>query len=213
MCGSLGTIAVVTEVAFRLHPAAPASATVVFESGEPAELAAYAAAIRRAPVAPVAVEAAWPDGVVAVRFESTAAGAAGMAEVAAGLALRARTAGDDEAAALWQRLGRRPWDAPGPVAGVGVPLGRVGDLITLARDTGATLALRACVGVGEARVAEGGEQMFAEGVAALGGHCANRRGAFPEPARDSAALALMRAVKAQLDPAGVLSPGRLWSAA
>jgi glycolate oxidase FAD binding subunit len=213
LCGSLGTLAVLTEVAFRLHPAPPASATVVLESRDARALTAFAEQVRRAPLATAALEVAWPDGIVAARFDSTIDGAPAMAQTARELAGGVRVLDASEADGLWARLAARPWDGDGAIAAVGVPLSRLPDLLALAERLDAALALRAGIGVGEARVAGDRVEELASGVTALQGHIAPRRGGRPEPQRDDVSLALMRAVKAQLDPAGVLSPGRLWSAA
>jgi glycolate oxidase FAD binding subunit len=213
LCGSLGTLAVITEVAFRLHPAPPASATVALESRDAGALTAFAERIRRAPLATAALELAWPDGIVAARFDSTSEGAPAMARSARELAEGVQILDAAGADALWARLTSRPWDGEGAIVAVGVPLSRLADLLALCDRLDAALALRAGTGVGEVRVAAGQIEELAAGVAALQGHLAPRRGGHPEPRRDDASLALMQAVKAQFDPAGVLSPGRLWSAA
>jgi glycolate oxidase FAD binding subunit len=208
LCGSLGALAVLTEVVLRLHPEPPATATVVLADAAPAAAADFCTRLRTAPVAPEAVELAWPEALVAVRIASTAAGAAAQAASAAALAPAARRLDDDEAAALWLRLGRQPWDGEGAVLGVGVPLTALADLLELTVTTGAALALRAGVGVGEARLPPPAATAFAAGVERLGGHVAVRRRAGVAALRstpaDPVAGELAAALKGRFDPAGVL---------
>ena len=52
LVGSLGTLAVITEVAFRLHPVPDASRTVVLESRSTSELCGFAARVGRLQVTP-----------------------------------------------------------------------------------------------------------------------------------------------------------------
>ena len=77
LVGSLGTLAVITEMAFRLHPLPAASRTVVLESRSVDELCDFAAAVGRLQVTPSVVDLHWPEGVVVVRFDSSERGAAG----------------------------------------------------------------------------------------------------------------------------------------
>jgi glycolate oxidase FAD binding subunit len=208
LCGSLGTIAVITELAFRLHPVAEATGTVVLETGDAAATAAFVHAVRLAPVTPEVVEVGWPTGTTAIRFASTAEGVAAMATATAALAANARVAADPTAT-----ISRSPWEGDGAVVGVGIPLPRLEELLRLVARHDGRLALRAGIGVGEARVPPAALSAFADGVRALGGHVAPRRDAPLPTVHDPVALDLMRAVKRRLDPAGTLAPGRLWSVA
>jgi glycolate oxidase FAD binding subunit len=215
LCGSLGTLAVVTEVAFRLHPVADVAHTVALDAAEPEALAAFASALASAPVVPAACELAWPDGSLLVRVESSAEGAERQAALAAGLAPGARVLEEAEASARWAAHGTRPWGGDGAVAALGVPPSRLVELLRLARELEAELVLRAPLGIGEVRVAGDRAAVTAlrAGVEALGGHLALRRAPaeladLVWPALDPVAADLMRAVKARLDPAGTLAPGR-----
>jgi glycolate oxidase FAD binding subunit len=220
LCGSLGSLAVLTEVALKLHPVPEATATVVLEDAPPALAAAYVAALRTAPLATGAVETAWPQRLVAVRLEAANAdSAAEQVRRACALATGARALAEDEAAALWAAHARRPWDGDGVVAGLGVPPAALERLLGLAERHGAALALRAAVGVGEARLASDADDVlaFRAGVEALGGHLLLHRAPADLarralPVRDPVALDLMRAVKDRLDPGATL-PHRLFEPA
>jgi glycolate oxidase FAD binding subunit len=215
LCGSLGTLAVLTQVAFRLHPVAEDARTVALDNAPAEALAAFAARLATAPVVPAACEVVWPGGGLLLRLESSAEGAERQAELAAELAPGARVLDAHEASERWAAHARRPWDGDGCVAAVGVPPSRLVDLLRLAAELDAEVVLRAPIGVGEVRVAAdpAAVRTLRAGVEALGGHLALRR-STPEldelvwPALDPVAADLMRAVKAQLDPAGTLAPGR-----
>jgi glycolate oxidase FAD binding subunit len=220
LCGSLGSLAVVTEVALKLHPLPVATATVVLADATPAAAAAFVAALRTAPIAAGAVEAAWPERQVAVRIEAASAASAGeQARRACALAAGARTLAEDEADAFWRAHARRPWDGDGVVAGVGVPPAALAPLVAVAERHSASLALRAAVGVGEVRLPgdADGVLAFRAAVEALGGHVLLHRAPAELarralPAHDAVALDLMRAVKERLDPHGAL-PHRLFAPA
>jgi glycolate oxidase FAD binding subunit len=80
LTGSLGTLAVVTEVAFRLHPLPEASRTVVLEARSVTDLCRFASRVGTLQVTPSLVDIHWPQGVAVVRFDSTEAGATVQAE-------------------------------------------------------------------------------------------------------------------------------------
>ena len=220
LCGSLGSLAVITELAFRLHPVPEDSRTVLLETRDEARAAAFAAAARGGGLMPSVLEVLWPEGRVVVRFDSTREAAKEQAAAAASRDDGARVLTDSERRVLAPRIEGRPWTEDGPVVGVGVPLARVADLLALAADHAADLAVRAGVGVGEARLQADPEAVaaFVRGVVALEGHVAPRR-VPPElfgdawPAPDPVAQSLALQVKRQLDPNGTLAPGRLQEAA
>jgi glycolate oxidase FAD binding subunit len=220
LCGSLGSLAVITELAFRLHPVPEASRTVLLETRDAARAARFAAAARGGGLMPAVLELTWPDGRVVARFDSTPDAAKEQAAAAAALDDEARVLSDSERRMLAPRIEGRPWTADGPVVGVGVPLARIADLLELAAEHGEDLALRVGVGVGEARLKAEPDAVaaFVRGVTALGGHVARHR--VPDellgdawPVDDPVVRSLALAVKAQFDPRGTLSPGRLAEAA
>ena len=209
LVGSLGTLAVITELAFRLHPLPPASRTVVLESRSVDELCAFATAVGRLQVTPSVVDLHWPEGVVVVRFESSERGAAVQAErVVRGLGGRILTE-DEEAATLGPLLGS-PWQKEGSVAAVAVLPSRVSALLSsMSGGMCEALVLRPLLGTGDVRFAPDAAGAIRAAVRDAGGRWATRRGddALPE-AGDDVALDLMRSVKRRLDPARTLSPGR-----
>ncbi|HYG68213.1 MAG TPA: FAD-binding oxidoreductase [Anaeromyxobacteraceae bacterium] len=108
LCGSLGTLGLVAEVVFRLHPLPERSATVVARGLDASAVGAATRAVLDARLEPVAA-AALPDGdrfLLAVRFEATGPGVGdALARACAGTGpLRGAEAleGADEAA-LWAR--------------------------------------------------------------------------------------------------------------
>lgn len=71
LCGSFGTLAVVTRATFKLAPLAPASRTVVAALADPQQLGALALAVAAGPLAPTSVELHAPPYRLLVRFETT----------------------------------------------------------------------------------------------------------------------------------------------
>ncbi len=209
LTGSLGTLAVITELAFRLHPLPAASTTVVFESRSVEELCAFATAVGRLQVTPSVVDLHWPEGIVVVRFDSSARGAAVQAEhvvqAAGGRVLPPRDA-DSMATAL----AGTPWHGSGDVAAIAVLPTRSAALLTaLSGGTCESLVLRPLLGTCEVRCAPEAAGDVATAVRRNGGRLVMRRGDGVDVGDDDdVALDLMRSVKRQLDPAGTLSPGR-----
>jgi glycolate oxidase FAD binding subunit len=83
MCGSLGTLAVVTSATFKLSPVAPYSQTVVATAGDLRKLAELALALSAAPITPTAIELQSPPHRLLVRFETTEGSVAAQTKTAA----------------------------------------------------------------------------------------------------------------------------------
>ena len=209
LVGSLGTLAVITEVAFRLHPLPEATRTVVLESRSVPELCAFAAGIGRLQVTPSVVDLHWPEGVVVVRFDSSELGAGVQAERITHELGGRILAGDDEAA-LSAAIAGSPWTGSGVVGAVAMLPSRVAQFLSSMSATCDAVALRPLLGTGEVRVAPEALETVASAIRSAGGRLVIRRGDTRESreAVDDIALELMRSVKLQLDPARTLSPGR-----
>jgi len=214
LCGSLGTLAVITQVAFKLHPVAAASRTAVLEDAPASVLARFVDRVRHLPVMPTAVDIVWPQALAVVSIDSSEGAAQQQAERLAD-ATGAVILDDHEAAELRAWLGRRPWADEGAVAGLAVPPARVAELLAVASDFAQETVVRGTLGTAEARLPE--DPAAVSGLRAaterLGGHLVLRRcgpalGAQVWPQAAPAELELQRAVKRALDPQGVLAPGR-----
>jgi glycolate oxidase FAD binding subunit len=214
LIGSLGTLAVITELAFKLHPCAPASRSVLYEDASASGLAGFVERLRSLPVAPSVVDIAWPDGVVAVRVDSSEEGADRQA---ATIVARAggRLLTESDAIAHSAHLARRPWDGPGVIAGMAVPPTRLAELLAVCAEFAVEAIVRGLVPAGEARLSQDRREVIAmrTAVERLGGNLALHRAPEADadltwPAREGTDVDLMRAVKQQFDPAGILSPGR-----
>ena len=221
LVGSLGTLAVVVEAALRLHPLGEARRAVLFEGADPERAQEFLGRLRRAAVVPIKVEALWPERAIFVQFESSAEGAQRQAELAQGLAAGCQIL-DPEREAWWETtMAGRPWQRPGVVLGVSVPLEATRNLLgevekLAARGVDCELSLRAAIGVGELRMsAEKDTVVEVRGaVEEWGGFVEIHRappqlrdlGSVP---RDPVARELAAAVKAALDPSATLAPGRL----
>jgi glycolate dehydrogenase FAD-binding subunit len=214
LVGSLGTLAVITEVTVRLHPTPPATRTLLLERASPARLAAAVDALRTAPVVLGAADLLWPEAAARLRVEGTAESVGEQAETVAELT-GARPLGEEEAAALDAALAPRPWAGEGAVAGLAVPRSRIAALLEVGSDFTAEMVVRGPLGVAEARVPARPEVVagLRAAVERLGGHLTVRRGgpelaAVAWPGESGPEVALMRALKRSLDPGGVLAPGR-----
>jgi glycolate oxidase FAD binding subunit len=209
LVGSLGTLAVITEIAFRLHPLPAASRTVVLESRSVHDLCAFATRIAGLQVTPSIVDLYWPDGLVLVRFESSERGAQVQAERVVH-ELGGRVLADGEETAMTAALAGSPWPGPGTVGAVAMLPSRVPEFLSSMSATCDALALRPLLGTGEVRVAPDALEVVRTAVRQVDGRLVVRRGrgVSAGDVDDAVALDLMRSVKHQLDPARTLSPGR-----
>lgn len=209
LVGSLGTLAVITEIAFRLHPLPSASRTVVLELRSVDELCAFAAAVGRLQVTPNVVDLHWPEGVVIVRFESSERGAEMQAQRVAS-ALGGRVLAEHEEPAMLGALAGSPWQGAGCVAALAVLPSHVAALVSsMSGGMCEALVVRPLLGTGEVCCTPDAADAVHASVRDAGGRWAIRRGDNSHPDDvDVVALDLMRAVKRRLDPAGTLSPGR-----
>lgn len=214
LCGSLGSLAVIVEAAFAVHPLPAARVAIVVDRLSPASLADTAARITSLPAPVAALDAYWPDGLLVAWLEGTEAGVRAGADAlvsACGGDLLADSAATD----LDGRMRLRPWEGDGLVAGIGVPVSRLAGLVEACSDFAVEAVVRASVGAAEARVpADAGVvSAFRAAVDALGGHLVLRRGGSTLPdlawgEGDAVAADLALSVKRGLDPAGTLASGR-----
>lgn len=197
--GSYGTLGLITECAFRLHPQ-PRSRSYVVAKAPVSE----AARVREAGVAPAAVEYDSASGELAVLLEGTADG---VRERSSRLA---KLIGGDVADGPPAWWGVDPWPAGGIGMRLSAPLSKVPELV------GGDDPMRGSAGTGVLYAAAAGitevERLRAQCVR-LGGHAVVLTA--PPEVRDILdmwgpvhGLALMRRVKDQFDPAHRFAPGR-----
>lgn len=230
LTGSFGTLGVITEVAFRLHPVPPARRWVTLAVDGPEQAQAAVQELAHSQQAPVAVEVDWAEGrgEVSALLEGHADATEDCAEtVARGLGDGARV--DDHAPDWWGTdLGAADLHAAGAgrtlvrttheIAGTG-PL--LGSITSLSEAPGVSAAYRGspAVGVGCALLVGEVDAVVAatEGLraaaAAVGGAAVVLEAPDDVRARvdvwgPATALDLMRSVKARFDPEGTLAPGR-----
>ncbi|WP_242342506.1 FAD-binding oxidoreductase [Anaeromyxobacter terrae] len=228
LCGSLGSLGLLAEVVFRLHPLPEASATVAVPGLAPAEVRALARAALDARLDPVAM-AALQEGDrfrLAIRFEGFGPGVHEQAERLLALDARGeRIEGADEAA-LWARHDalRLAGDVRAKAA---FPPAALEGAVRALEPVVATLAAGALVlhpALGIAFVAGTLSRAEATGRAIAAARPALRPGngslvlaAAPAALRAVAdpwgdpppAVEVMRRLKRELDPDGRLAPGRL----
>lgn len=235
MTGSFGSLAVIVAATFKLFPLPAASRTVVidFDRGPflgplTERLNAIVSELLASHLTPTAIELQAPPARILVRFETIETAAEQQAEAVVHMAERAgahgSVVGADDEATLWAEHCRRPWRGDGAVfkitllptalgamlswlaempirdnyevvgrAGVGVLLARIGgpaelqaDLLKMLRDARLSRAASAVL-------VRGSDDLKSQ-VDLWG------------PIGDG--LALMRAIKQQFDPLGILNPGR-----
>jgi glycolate oxidase FAD binding subunit len=224
LIGSLGTLAVITEVSLRLHALPRAVRTVAYQYLSAGEADALWRTVERAPVTAAAVVALSPGGAMLVRVEGTEQGARAQADALAGAAGGspvARVLEEAEADKAWAYAASCVWggDPVDPVLNVAVPrtglaalLGHLGALDHVA-------TVLPSLGVAEVRLPRG---VAADDVVTLrgwaeqqGGHLTVTRPspdlaavAWPAVREGDVAVELMRSVKRAFDPYGMLAPGR-----
>ena len=227
--GSFGTLVVVTEAVFRLHPVPAAQRYVTVPFGSAEDAARLVQEVVHAQVVASAVEVEWRAdgaGTVGVLLGGTAAGVAARADATRAL-LGAGAEASETPPAGWGVL---PW-AEGDDRRVGLKLtcalSGVGPVLAAARraaaDAGVALTVRGSGGAGVLYAALPGDappQAVADVVARTRAVCTEHGGALVvvdgPPAVKAAidtwgpvpALDLMRRVKEQFDPERRLAPGR-----
>ncbi|MGH3424651.1 MAG: FAD-binding oxidoreductase, partial [Nocardioidaceae bacterium] len=226
--GSYGTLAVVTEATFRLHPRPAASRWVQAPVRDEETAARLAASVIHSQVVPAAVEVDWPadgPGTVGVLVEGTTTGVEARTSTVRGLLGPAAETVVDP----------RPWESAYPWApGDGAValkltcrISTAGEVLAAARAAARAhavpVAVRGSMGAGvlyAALPAATPPHALAGVLAQLRTTCADRRGSvvvLDAPSESKRAvdvwgpvhgLALMRRVKAEFDPDRRLAPGR-----
>jgi glycolate oxidase FAD binding subunit len=211
--GSYGTLGAILEVAVRLHPLPPRTATAVGATSDPGALARAATELTHARSEAQCLDVTWEgeEGRVLARFAGAEAGA--QAAQAAELLEGAEVVDDDEP--IWERQRALQRSGEGIVVRVSGTQSQLADQIREARRLGGTLAGRAAFGLSWIALPAGRLEAVAELRAELApSPCV----VLDAPAEvrpqldvwgvaDSPALDLMRRVKRRFDPAGACSPG------
>jgi glycolate oxidase FAD binding subunit len=229
LCGSLGSLAVVTSATFKLSPLAPHSQTLVATVADVRQLGEVAMAIAALPVAPTAIELQSPPHRLLIRFETTEQAARRQTELARAICVErgatcAVVSGQAEADA-WRAHEGRIFSTDGTILKLAVLPSDVADVLerikTIAseRQVEHEMIGRAALGIVLVRLA-GDLGRQAAMVTELRLEATGRRGSavlLSAPAgllRDVGrwgpagdAYPLMRAVKQQFDPNNTLNPG------
>ena len=224
MIGSFGTLAVLTEAVFRLHPLPAARRLVSVPFERPEEAQRLVQGVLHAQVVPQALEVETTEGgggTVTVLLEGIEAGVEGRAATA-----RSRLGAAAEVAEVPAGWGAFPWAgaAERPIAlKATFPLSGLARVLAAATEAGAGLRLRGSAGAGVVHGVLPGSTDPATAAAVvrrLRAGCTSVGGSLvvvdaPPAVKEATdvwgpvhGLDLMRRVKEQFDPERRLAPGR-----
>jgi len=218
-CGAYGSLGLIARVAVRLHPRPTETATAHGTARVPGQLEDAVTALARLPLEADCLDVAWEGGRgrLLVRFGGAAAERQAAAATErlqeAGLDDVVAAADDDE---LWaaQRAAQRSGD--GAVLKVSALPSDLAGVVRLVDEAGARLVGRGVLGLhwiaveGDdlpARVALLREGLAPRATTLLDAPDDVRASGDPWGSPDPGALAVMRRVKARLDPARIFRPG------
>jgi glycolate oxidase FAD binding subunit len=228
MCGSFGSLAIITSATFKLTPLAPASRTVTAEVKHPQQASEIALAVNAAPLSPSAIELQAPRHRLLVRFETTEQAAVRQASATQRIFERAgvtaAVAVGPAEADIWLQHEAVVWAPQGTVLKIAVlPTEVPGVLLELDRLAAATALTytaigRVALGVLTVRL-NGDTSQIVRAIDSVRRAAAGRAGsavvleAAPEVwARVDpwgpvgSAAAVMQAVKSRFDPTRTLGP-------
>jgi glycolate oxidase FAD binding subunit len=228
LTGSFGSLGAIVTATFKLYPLTTASRTLVVEPSNASDLGTLALKLSASHLTPTALEFATHPIRLIVRFESIESSVAQQADTAAKLIAEsgydARTLSESAEVQYWQSHARLADDERGVLLKVSVLPTDIAETLTtierLAGKRGYAAVGRAGAGVFLLRIIED-VQLQKRVIDGLRDALPIGRGSAvvikgsPElrtqvdvwgPIGDG--LALMKAVKQQFDPAGILSPGR-----
>jgi glycolate oxidase FAD binding subunit len=216
MCGSLGTLAVVTRATFKLSPVAPFSQTVVATLGDLRKAAELALAVAAAPISPTALELQSPPHRLLIRFETTEGAATAQTRLASdiGAAHGATINVIDGQAEIdaWRAHENRIFSGPGTVVKIAVLPTDVADMLSLVQRLTTAAGIetditgRAALGIIVIRMHGEAARLIDD----LRREAVARRGSVVAPGNFGPlgdAEPVMRAVKARFDPHHILNTG------
>ncbi len=228
--GSLGTLGIITQAIFRLHPVPRETRTLTFSNSDSGSMNALVLAIQDCNMVPTGVQvragsSSTPE--VDLRFEGTTAGCEAQIEQTLRIASGARRF--ESPAEVWNARSTL-WSGaePSVVCKFSLLPADLGTFLDLIRKASEPLHLpwrlvAQAVGVGYLRIeGEGTDtgallsvlQDLRKKLETRGGSLVILRGPLEIKSKTDVwgsagdALALMRSIKAQFDPTGVLNPGR-----
>ena len=228
LTGSFGSLGVIVTATFKLYPLTEASRTLVVEASSPADLCALALKVSASQLTPTALEFSTHPLRLIIRFESIEASVIQQSETASKLMSEnghdARMLSESEEAAFWNGHSQFAEEERGALLKVSVLPTDLGETLNvierLAGERGYVAAGRAGAGVFLLRITGDVplQKRVIDGlrdVLQIGRGSAVVIRSSPElrkhvdvwgPIGDG--LAVMKSVKQQFDPVGILSPGR-----